>query len=109
MDGVLGPSLPGQWPLPPELLWQAAGSSRAPEGLGRLCGVSGISFRQFSRPWRGLAPEAASVFTAGKGNRTFTLSPVPTHNRKQPIQVSGLKGFRARNLEVWGFLPIVQI
>lgn len=64
-------SLPSRRPSPPEFLFQAPGSSRsrgslAPEGLGCLSRASGISFRQFSRPWRGQSPEAASVFTTGK-------------------------------------------
>lgn len=74
---VLGPSRISQGPLPPEFLGQAPGSSCSggsptPKGMGRLCRASGISFRQFSRPCRGQAPEAASVFTIGKRN---VLSP----------------------------------
>lgn len=92
-EDVWGPSQPSEKNLPPEPLFQAPGfsCSRAfptPEGLGCLSWASGSSFRQFSRPWRGQSPEAASVFTKGKRNMFSPGAQCPQPSRQTTSGIS---------------------
>lgn len=64
--------------------------------------ATGISFKQFSRPWRGQSPDAASVFTEEKATHFHPEPSVLSVRDKQQADNPGKQvRVQGRNLEVW--------